>query len=69
MGNINGLAGNVKVAVVSAKDDDIVPPELQKKIVEELTNRHQPVKLIEVEGGHGTPPSSVYKQALEFAKG
>ena len=69
MGNIDGLRQSVRVAVISAKDDDIVPPQLQKDIVEALEQRNVPVKLIEIDGGHGAPPAPVYLQGMDFVLG
>lgn len=66
LGNIDAFPKQVKVAVISARQDDIVPPDLQKKIVEELDKRQVSSKLIEIDGGHGAPPASVYMDGLDF---
>jgi dienelactone hydrolase len=67
LNNIDSLPKRVQVAVVSARQDDIVPPVLQKQIVDELSKRRIPVKLIEIDGGHGAPPAEIYTQGLDFA--
>lgn len=67
LNNIDSLSKQVRVAVVSAKQDDIVPPNLQKKIVDELNSHQVPVKLIEIDGGHGAPPAEIYTEGLNFA--
>ena len=67
--HMSGLPKNVRVSVVSAKADTIVPPDLQRSIVEAMQREHYPVKLIELKGAHGVPPAPVYIDALEFALG
>jgi len=66
--NLDQLPKNIRVAVVSARGDDIVPPQLQKKVVAALDNLHVPVRLIEIDGRHGAPAATVYMEALDFAK-
>lgn len=67
--NAGALPNGVKVAVISAKQDVIVPPQLQTKIVDALEQRRIPVRLIMVDGGHGCPPAPIYVQGLDFASG
>lgn len=67
--NAGALPPDVKVAVISAKLDVIVPPQLQTKIVEALEKQHTPVHFISVEGGHGCPAGSIYVEGLDFAGG
>lgn len=67
--NLSGLPKTVRIAVVSAKEDTIVPAELQRKLVQTLEGEHYAVKLFEVEGRHGVPPAPIYLQGLEFALG
>jgi len=66
--NINNLPKHVNVAIVSAKRDEIVPPHLQRDIVEALNKQGVHVKLIEVDEGHGAPEASVYLSGVDFAK-
>lgn len=66
LGNLDLLSPKTAVAVVSARSDSIVPPQLQKNIAEELGKRNVPVKLIEVDGGHRMPAAQVYLEALDF---
>lgn len=66
--NISSLPRKVNVAVVSAKQDRIVPPQLQRDIVEALRKQGVSVKLIEVDEGHGAPEPSVYLSGIDFAK-
>lgn len=66
--NIANLPKAVNVAVISAKQDQIVPPRLQRDIVEALNKQGVHVKLIEVDEGHGAPEASVYLSGVDFAK-
>jgi acetyl esterase/lipase len=66
LGNLACLPKGVRIAVVSAREDEIVPPRLQQDIVKALERHHVPVKLIEVEGEHGPPPVRVYLEAFDF---
>ncbi len=65
--NIKGLNPGVKVAVVSATLDKIMPPRLQQSIAEALEHEGRPVKMISVEAGHGAPPAPIYIEGLDFA--
>jgi dienelactone hydrolase len=67
--NIGLLPPNVRVAVVSASRDHVVPPFLQDEIVQALEQRHVPTKLISIDASHGAPPARVYVEALDFALG
>jgi dienelactone hydrolase len=66
LSDLSLLPSSVDVAVVSARQDNIVPPDLQKKIVSELEARQIRTKLIEIDGGHGCPPAEIYLQGLDF---
>ncbi len=64
--NIEGLPKTVKVAVVSAKKDSTVPPQLQKQIITELQKRKIECRLIEIDINHGLPEPSVFIEATKF---
>ncbi|HEY9867709.1 MAG TPA: alpha/beta fold hydrolase [Candidatus Obscuribacterales bacterium] len=64
--NLDGLPAGVRIAIISAREDEIVPPRLQHDIVKALERHHVPVKLIEVDGEHGPPPVRVYMEAFDF---
>ncbi len=64
--NIDGLPKGTRVTVVSATRDVIAPVVLQTELIAELESRQFKVKRIDVDSGHGAPPSAVYTQALEF---
>ncbi len=67
LSNLDKFPTNVHVAIISAKQDNIVPPDLQKQTLDALNARHIPVKLIEVDGGHGCPPGDIYVEGYKFA--
>lgn len=64
--NVKALPPDVKIAVVSAIHDNIVPAQFQRDIVRLLEENHVPTKLIELDAGHSTPPASVYLDGLNF---
>lgn len=64
--NIDGLPKHVKVAVVSAKKDSTVPPEMQKQIVHELEKRNIKSRLIEIDTNHGMPEPQVFLDAIKY---
>jgi predicted esterase len=64
--NIAKLGTSVRVAVVSATHDNVVPTPLQEEIVKELQNNHHPVDLIKVESVHKPPPDDIYVKAMDF---
>ncbi len=66
LANIDALPSGVRVAVVSAREDDIVPARLQRDIVKELKKLKFAAKLIEIDGGHGAPPVRVYLEGYDF---
>jgi pimeloyl-ACP methyl ester carboxylesterase len=65
--NITGLPKSVRVAIVSARLDHIVPPALQDDLLAALQSRHYRAKLLPVDAAHGAPPAPVYVKALDFA--
>ncbi len=67
LSNLDQFPTNVHVAIISARQDNIVPPDLQKQTLDALDARHIPVKLIEVDGGHGCPPADTYEEGYKFA--
>ncbi len=69
LNQLSNLPSTVRIAVVSAKLDKIVPPALQQELVHRLEEKHQPVKLIEIEGGHGAPPAPVYIEGINYVLG
>lgn len=67
--NASKLPQGTRVAVVSAKQDQIVPPELQAQIVAELERFKYPALRIDVDAEHGIPETAAYIKGLEFTLG
>lgn len=67
--NISSLPRDTRVAVISAKQDKIVPPRLQEEIVTALEQQQRPVKLISIDATHGAPPAPIYVEGLDYALG
>lgn len=66
LNNLNTLPRAIKIAVVSATDDSVVPSHFQKEIVDALKERSVAAKLIEMPGNHDIPDASVYQEGLDF---
>jgi len=64
--NLSGLPKQIKVAVVSAKKDSTVPPELQRQIIERLQSINVKSRLIEIDTNHGLPEPSVFIDAIKY---
>lgn len=64
--NLSSVNKSVKFAIVSAKQDDTVPPDQQLDVIKALTEKNFKNKLIEVDMGHFYPKSEVYMSALDF---
>jgi acetyl esterase/lipase len=64
--HINELPQSVKFCIVSANKDKVVPPPLQKEMVDALTKANIQHKLVELDIHHEAPPIAVYSQALEY---
>lgn len=63
---VNMFPTKARVAVISARSDTIVPPQMQRDIVAALESQHIAAKLIEVDGDHGAPPAALYKEGVDF---
>ncbi len=64
--NLDHLPKTVRVVEISAKDDELVPPRFQHAIVDALRAKNYAVQLIEVDGGHGAPPSEFYVRGFDY---
>jgi homoserine acetyltransferase len=63
--NLSELPKRVRVVEISAKDDEIVPPHFQHDIVDALRSKNYAVELVEVDSGHGAPPSEFYVRGFD----
>lgn len=69
LNNIALLPASTRFYVLSAKSDRIVPPNLQKQVVDELKKRSFPVEFEEIDGQHQAPPAKYYAKGLTFVLG
>ncbi|HEY9685305.1 MAG TPA: alpha/beta fold hydrolase [Oculatellaceae cyanobacterium] len=65
--NVHRLPPRVKVAIISAIKDIVVPPIQQQEIIAALKSNNNPCCLIPFDSGHGFPPESMSLQAFDFA--
>ncbi len=60
---------DIKVCVVSAKRDRVVPPSQQKRLCETLRKKKFQVKLVEIDRSHSVADSVTYGDALHYVTG
>ncbi|HEY9734109.1 MAG TPA: hypothetical protein V6C89_19525 [Drouetiella sp.] len=60
---------NVKVCVVSARRDEVVPPSQQKRLCETLRQKKFKVSLVEIDRGHSIADGATYGDALHYVTG
>ncbi len=60
---------NVKVCVVSAKRDNVVPPAQQKRLCATLRQKKFKVTLVEIDRGHSIADGVTYGDALHYVTG
>jgi dienelactone hydrolase len=64
--NISAVPGQIRLAMISARQDKTVPPEFQDEVVEAFKKQGRSVKLIPVDMDHGMPPLALIMQAVDF---
>lgn len=69
LSNIDTLPHSARVYVLSAKADTVVPPELQKAVIDELNKRSIACHMDEVEGQHEAPSAQFYARGVRFVFG
>lgn len=69
LSNIESLPRSARVYILSAKADTVVPPELQRKVIDELKQRAIACHMDEIEGQHEAPSAQYYSRGLRFALG
>lgn len=67
--NIGSLPRGARIYVVSARADRVVPPELQKALVDALNQRAIANHMDEIDGNHQAPDSDFYARGLRFVLG
>lgn len=60
---------DVRVFVVSAKRDRVVPPGQQKRLCATLRQKQFKVEMVEIDSVHGIAPPKTYGDALHFVTG
>lgn len=65
--NVHNLPQRVKVAVLSAAYDDIVPPSEQNELIATLQSNNNPSLFLHCNIGHYCPPQDVSLKAFDFA--
>jgi pimeloyl-ACP methyl ester carboxylesterase len=69
LSNIDSLPKNARVYMLSAREDKIVPPDLQKTTISELNQKGFQTHLDEIDGKHQAPPAQYYSKGLKFVLG
>lgn len=64
--NVHRLPARVRVALVSAIKDKIVPPNLQIGIYQALQSNNNPAIILPFDSGHGFPTESLSTQCFDF---
>jgi len=64
--NLNRVRAGTRFALISASEDTIIPPFLQKELEQKLQSNNLPTSLISVPEKHGVPPAAYYLQGLQF---
>ncbi len=64
--NIASLKPGLRVALISAQQDTIIPPDFQKDTRNKLAEAKVPCLLVETPDKHGVPDSKYYVEGLNF---
>lgn len=65
--NVHRLPPRVRVALISATKDKIVPPNLQVAVYQALKSNNNPAIIIPFDSGHGFPTEPMSIQCFDFA--
>jgi dienelactone hydrolase len=65
--NVHRLPQRVRVALISASHDRIVPPNLQLGIYEALKSNNNPAMILPFDSDHGFPTEPMMVQCFDFA--
>ncbi len=60
------LPERIKIGVISATEDTMIPMSTQKDVVRDLNNRNMDIKVFEIEGKCEPAPSKSILEALHF---
>lgn len=64
--HIDELPKSVRFAIVTAGKDKVVPPPLQREMIDALEKANIPCKVIELDIHHEAPPMDTYNHALDY---
>lgn len=64
--NLGLLQPGLRVALISAQQDTVIPPQFQKEIKNKLEERAIPCLVIETPDKHGIPEAKNYTEGLNF---
>lgn len=67
--NLDKLSSKCRIYVLSAKNDRVVPPDLQKSLFNSLNSRSIVSRLDEIDASHEAPPVDYYLRGLRFLMG
>ncbi|MBS1989383.1 MAG: prolyl oligopeptidase family serine peptidase [Cyanobacteria bacterium SZAS LIN-3] len=66
LNNTDKVPANLRFAIISAKQDNVIPPDFQRAIVNTLKDKKFSCELIEVDEQHGVPAASAFVQGLDY---
>jgi acetyl esterase/lipase len=64
--NIDKVPTNLRFAVISAKQDSVIPADFQRAIINALQDKKISCEMIEVDEKHGVPPASSFVSGLDY---
>jgi acetyl esterase/lipase len=66
LNNTDKIAPGLRFAIISAKQDSVIPPDFQQAIMNSLKDKKLSCQLIEVDEKHGVPPASAFVSGLDY---
>ena len=66
LNNIEKVPSHLRFAIISAKQDTVIPPSYQEAIINGLTEKQLGCRLIEVDESHGVPSAQAFVKGLNF---
>ncbi|MBU6452120.1 MAG: hypothetical protein KGS72_10105 [Cyanobacteria bacterium REEB67] len=66
LNNIEKVPGNLRFAIISAKQDSVIPPEFQQAVINSLKDKKFGSELVEVDEQHGVPSAAAFVKGLDY---
>ena len=66
LNNIDKVPNHLRFAIISAKQDSVIPPEFQQAIMNNLEDKKFGCRLVEVDEQHGVPSATAFVTALDY---